>query len=820
MSQTQQHLEAMIGYLHDDPLLDANPQILRFLLKEWPGFQQSMHLTTTMDNVKKRLLQMRVRYIQFRDNQDWLYWTDYTQTGIFAFHDAPHTMATDMTVMPDPETSETTDVQNVMETPHPHTSTTTELADTSIDTEDILLATDTTRPPHSATSTPRNPTSQISVAWTGELHRMRDHNTTDSPHLDSENSDDVSSQLLTPRESPTTKTYPSHANPTSPIQKMTSLHMTDVIDLSSPESTIAMAEHDPHDGFITVQHRSNSAKRRSIQTTLPWSTPKSDGKPKATSRPATVIAPANITRTPLAPLQRIQVDTFTDILHERMQAVETSIRTHEQQGLQRTSVTLTEHTLEINRLFDERELRMEQMWNDRERISIEKQEQRMTAWQVRQTADEARLARLSAESRESEAHSADMHTRAKRTLRSWIEVATNKFKDDLDGYRAAYNERTKDFCDDHMQQLEAYLDGYQANARVVQAELLVRLKDDVAAAYDELRQHQADTTLRQRIPPDDDVPSGQPTPAESTTNNAPPHDDTPAAPPGHPPKRRWADEVYDRFQHPAAHSQIPASYTHPAMMSHSPRSRTGHYPHSSGPNTTLSHSEIDLQLSRFPRKANTPTHLRGRERNAVTTFYNAFVDFSKIYRIPFKILDDIRIDKLDDITQERLHPEDLLHDPVLYNSYSSAIYARLEIETVLDPSDKLYQGLLLMYNSKRDGYRLLQRPSGDHPHRPRAEHWTAQHAANGVQRHHTLRLRVPTERVLRHSGTAWQDVYYSREIHNVSPKYALGTIAHTSGHAIDARFEANPRRYTPSGTIDVSTQPTIDTPDHGGNHEH
>jgi hypothetical protein len=408
MSQTKQYLEAMIGYLHDDPLLDADPQILRFLLKEWPGFQQSMHLTTTIDNVKRRLLQMRVRYIQFRDDKDWLYWTDYTQTGIFAFHDAPHTMDTDMTVMPDPETSETTDAQNVMETPHHYTTTTVGLADTSTDTENMLLATKTTNPPHSDTSTPRNTMSQISVAWTGELNRIRGHNTTDSPHLDSEeNSDDASSPLLTPRESPTTNTHPTHENSTSPIQKMSSLLTTEVIDLSSPESTIAMEEPVPHDGFITVQPRSSSAKHRSIQTTLPWSTPKSDGKPKAASRPATVIAPANFTRTALAPLQRTQVDTFTDILQDRMQAVETRIRMHEQHGLQRYSVTLTDHTLEINRLFDERELRMERMWNDLERLSTEQQhqqhEQRMTAWQVRQTADEARLARLSAESRESEA---------------------------------------------------------------------------------------------------------------------------------------------------------------------------------------------------------------------------------------------------------------------------------------------------------------------------------------------------------------------------------------------------------------------------------
>ncbi|KAI2502314.1 hypothetical protein MHU86_12118 [Fragilaria crotonensis] len=145
----------------------------------------------------------------------------------------------------------------------------------------------------------------------------------------------------------------------------------------------------------------------------------------------------------------------------------------------------------------------------------------------------------------------------------------------------------------------------------------------------------------------------------------------------------------------------PTGYSPTLGHSPSPRMEVIHPPGAS------LHSDVDQQISRL-RKANTPTHLRGRDRKSVTVFYNSFVDFHKIYRVPFKILDDLRIDKLDDVTQERLHPADLLEDPTLYDRYSSAIYARLEEDGVLDPSDQLYQGLLQMYNSKRDGYRLLQ----------------------------------------------------------------------------------------------------------------
>jgi hypothetical protein len=47
-------------------------------------------------------------------------------------------------------------------------------------------------------------------------------------------------------------------------------------------------------------------------------------------------------------------------------------------------------------------------------------------------------------------------------------------------------------------------------------------------------------------------------------------------------------------------------------------------------------------------------------------------------------------------------------DRDLYDRYSTAIYARLEEEDVLDSSEPLYVGLLQMYNSRRNGYALLK----------------------------------------------------------------------------------------------------------------
>ena len=79
-----------------------------------------------------------------------------------------------------------------------------------------------------------------------------------------------------------------------------------------------------------------------------------------------------------------------------------------------------------------------------------------------------------------------------------------------------------------------------------------------------------------------------------------------------------------------------------------------------------------------------------------------------MFRVPIKILDDVRIDRLED-EQEVLSPPGLHEqDPHLYEQYSLAIYARLEEPGVLDPTEDLYLGLLEIYNSRRDGYELLK----------------------------------------------------------------------------------------------------------------
>jgi hypothetical protein len=89
------------------------------------------------------------------------------------------------------------------------------------------------------------------------------------------------------------------------------------------------------------------------------------------------------------------------------------------------------------------------------------------------------------------------------------------------------------------------------------------------------------------------------------------------------------------------------------------------------------YADPEYQIGRL-RSAHNPAHLQSRDHKAVTIFYNAFVDFLQIYRVPIKILDDLCIDMLDDPT-ETLYPADLKNmDPHLLRLYSAAIYAKLE----------------------------------------------------------------------------------------------------------------------------------------------
>ena len=116
--------------------------------------------------------------------------------------------------------------------------------------------------------------------------------------------------------------------------------------------------------------------------------------------------------------------------------------------------------------------------------------------------------------------------------------------------------------------------------------------------------------------------------------------------------------------------------------------------------------EIDRYLLKL-RNTNTPTVLRTVDRKAVIKFYNAFADFLQQYKVPIKTFDQLRIVHLDD-PDTAVYPDTLRPGTPLYTKYTTAVYARLEEDQVLDVNEHQYLGLLTMYSRSRDGYNLLK----------------------------------------------------------------------------------------------------------------
>ena len=67
----------MIEYLSDDQYIDDKIDILRFICREWTTYSTRMHIRTTIEAVKGKLLEMKVRYINCTLDGTWSYWTTY-----------------------------------------------------------------------------------------------------------------------------------------------------------------------------------------------------------------------------------------------------------------------------------------------------------------------------------------------------------------------------------------------------------------------------------------------------------------------------------------------------------------------------------------------------------------------------------------------------------------------------------------------------------------------------------------------------------------------------------------------------------------------
>ena len=232
----------------------------------------------------------------------------------------------------------------------------------------------------------------------------------------------------------------------------------------------------------------------------------------------------------------------------------------------------------------------------------------------------------------------DEYTRqAQLSIKAWTDISIATLKKELDSEMEAQKTRILVYCEDQIQITESHLEGYAEHARGTQAKLLVRLRSDILETYD--KTHAEAKAATQTVPIDDDLVDQQ---HQKIASDQPrPH--------------RFAHINIDGFKDNRFEQHHMDGNTETARQTtETARQNTMWTP--TAP-TATKYSDPQQQISRL-RSAHTPVLLRGRDRKAVQVFYNSFVDFHRIYRVPLKRLDEIRIDKLDDEKQQ-LYPSAL-----------------------------------------------------------------------------------------------------------------------------------------------------------------
>ena len=81
---------SMTAYLREDPTMNDDLQVFRFICRDWYMLEGTLHTRATMDTVKRCLLALGItRYIHRTPNHNWHYWNDYTALAIMDFYPMP-----------------------------------------------------------------------------------------------------------------------------------------------------------------------------------------------------------------------------------------------------------------------------------------------------------------------------------------------------------------------------------------------------------------------------------------------------------------------------------------------------------------------------------------------------------------------------------------------------------------------------------------------------------------------------------------------------------------------------------------------------------
>jgi hypothetical protein len=694
---------SMVEYLREDPMVNDNLDVFRFICRDWYTLERTLHTRTTIDTIKRRLLSLGIRYIYRHTDQNWYYWNDYTPLGMMDFYPAmtertepmslpaSTTEAAHDTPAASPEASPTH--QHSM-TQYPDLSPMDRKAHTS--SEQHTLETMPIAPPRHSTSQSGAGNINLGSRSTDSVSSAEETTEdeveylgTQKPVLESDESDtsdeDVKPHAVAPRKYPFSSTALRDEEGFTPVLARNSRRT------KKSQTPASMSPLD--NTYMTTQQPTENTKMKP-QRDLNMAAPPAEIQLR--TQHDTVSHMGDHIRLP------VQVDTVTEILQERLNEMTNQIEKREQKLIDK--IQNTEDRLQKN----ERKAMQERQ---NHRNYLEKTMKRLEDWEENLLQREQTIQRqtmtMKTQCDKYSRRFDDIQHQAEKAINAWQEVMQTKMKEKVEAHAKEQMEKIEDFATNHEQQLMSLLDGYEEHARGIQAKLLTRLHADTNQTYKDRQSAQRRNTAIPVDEEDSPHPPSPPLPPSAATNDT-------VSPPEQAKFTRWPN--VDSTEIMRTGNTPTGSHHHPTHTYHATshpedttEARVYEHQHTAESTTgTIKYPAADYQQLARLRAATTPNQLRGRDRKSVCIFYNSFVDFNRIYRIPLKILDDVRLDRLDD-EEENLYPSGLREqEPQLYEDYSSAIYARLEEDGVLDPNDPLYRGLLEVYNSRRDGYALLK----------------------------------------------------------------------------------------------------------------
>ncbi|KAI2511379.1 hypothetical protein MHU86_2990 [Fragilaria crotonensis] len=618
---------ALVDYLHD---ASEDLAVLRYLTKEYRAIASTMNTIPTVRKVRKRLTELGVPYLQYDySRKKWMYWNDYSETGMIAWQDQAESSSTDEDEGNQDE--EEKHQQEEHEDQLLRTQSTSggghqQVKEDVQDKGDPILAEDTLPPPEHRQSVATSVTQQQADKFTSpDPPTDKDPPATRNAPLDpsapqdtaeeayEDQSSQSSSPLLTPRMDIATRTsrpghHPAWFSSPTPIRNP---YTGQQMQIPLPTRLQHMVQElQDHDDWFADEDNDGTTPETAIHVDEEDSSPMKQHRRRPTPPPTDedgfiTVPPHRNERPSNNPITQRAVPP-------RPTPPKTQQNTH-QVTLDTVMETLSEHarTLEHAAMIQHRN-RMDQ---------------------------------------------------AKEELQVAVKEAIEQIKQAGDAQCVEQKQALDRYCGEQMESLISDLDNFAGQAQRIQQEILQGVRDGTDAA--------------RTVPIDDEeeIPAavtGQPgrkQQGKATVDNS----DTV-------PTQRWTRVDYEEITKGGMHQ--------------SPTTQEDRY------------ASNEYHLLKL-RSTSTPTQLQTKDRKAVVKFYNAFIDFLKQYRVPIKTFDQIRIEHLED-PAATINPPAMEADLQQYQEYSAAIYARLEEDGVLDPSEPVYRGLLQMYNRTRDGYRLLK----------------------------------------------------------------------------------------------------------------